>query len=214
VARRRRHEGGLRSGYVVPAHGGPRRRAGLPHDRPSAPRRARAEALPDGAGPTFPGERGRALAEKLPNDEGIAELLHLAVRATRYGCRDADTSKASSAPSTCSTRSTRRARGRGRRASPTDPRTRRPLERAAPRPSSGTSHDGAEGASASGVLLRLTLRVGPRVEAARRSVAHRHQEASAARVATGLRAYPSSAVTSVSRRRAPARRAGRRKGSR
>ncbi len=54
------------------------------------------KALPDGAGSTFLANEAARLAEKLPSDEGLAELLHLAVRATRYGCRDAETSKASS----------------------------------------------------------------------------------------------------------------------
>ena len=41
-----------------------------------------------GAGPTFVATEAVVMAAKMPNDPRVPELLHLAVRMTRYGCRD------------------------------------------------------------------------------------------------------------------------------
>ncbi len=50
-----------------------------------------------GSAPTFLAKEAAALAELVPNDLRVPKLLHLAVRATRYGCKDAGTTEASRA---------------------------------------------------------------------------------------------------------------------
>lgn len=48
-----------------------------------------------GAGPTWLAREATAAARALPSDPRAPEVLHRAVRATRYGCRDARTTEAS-----------------------------------------------------------------------------------------------------------------------
>jgi hypothetical protein len=48
-----------------------------------------------GSAPTFLANESADVAKLLPNDPKLPELLHLAVRATRYGCKDAGTTPAS-----------------------------------------------------------------------------------------------------------------------
>jgi hypothetical protein len=50
-----------------------------------------------GSAPTFLAKEAAAVAELVPNDPRVPKLLHLAVRATRYGCKDAGTTEASRA---------------------------------------------------------------------------------------------------------------------
>jgi hypothetical protein len=50
-----------------------------------------------GSAPTFLAKEAAALAELVPDDPRVPKLLHLAVRATRYGCKDAGTTEASRA---------------------------------------------------------------------------------------------------------------------
>ena len=48
-----------------------------------------------GSGPTFLANEAAKLAKLLPTDPRVPKLLHLAVRATRFGCKDAGTTPAS-----------------------------------------------------------------------------------------------------------------------
>jgi len=48
-----------------------------------------------GSGPTFLANEAAEVAKLLPNDPQIPQLLHVAVRATQYGCKDAGTTPAS-----------------------------------------------------------------------------------------------------------------------
>ena len=48
-----------------------------------------------GGGPTYLANSAAALADQLPQDARVPEALHLAVRATRFGCKDAATKAAS-----------------------------------------------------------------------------------------------------------------------
>jgi hypothetical protein len=48
-----------------------------------------------GSAPTFLANEAARLAAALPHDPRVPKLLHLAVRATRYGCKDAGTTTAS-----------------------------------------------------------------------------------------------------------------------
>ena len=48
-----------------------------------------------GSSPTYLAREATRLATRLPNEPGVPEALHLAVRLTRYGCRDAGNSAAS-----------------------------------------------------------------------------------------------------------------------
>ena len=58
--------------------------------------RAEAEALAEiPAGPDFLGEQTLRWAEKHPGDRRLPEALHRVVRATRYGCTEAESSKVS-----------------------------------------------------------------------------------------------------------------------
>lgn len=48
-----------------------------------------------GSAPTFLANEAAELAKQVPKDPRVPKLLHLAVRATRYGCKDAGTTPAS-----------------------------------------------------------------------------------------------------------------------
>ena len=50
-----------------------------------------------GPAPNYLSQQVTAWAQKAPSDPRLPEALHLAVKATRYGCADADTGKFSKA---------------------------------------------------------------------------------------------------------------------
>lgn len=61
----------------------------------AAARTERAAVARLGSSPTYLAREATRLAARLPNDPRVPEALHLAVRLTRYGCRDADNTAAS-----------------------------------------------------------------------------------------------------------------------
>lgn len=84
---------------VGPSTGGPGPGAAEVGFLTASERRARDQELRRlqslGAGATFLAEEASQLAVRLPKDRRIPEALHLAVRATRYGCKDSATTAAS-----------------------------------------------------------------------------------------------------------------------
>jgi len=69
----------------------------LDSDERDSLQRQRARLRAAGSGPSFLGRQVLAFARHNPRDPRVPEALHLAVRATRYGCPDEDTSEVSCA---------------------------------------------------------------------------------------------------------------------